>query len=95
MQPKAFLFDKDRDRFQPYLTLMENIVTYSGGGGSIYCRDARSTYLAMRDDPMRQRIEGFGEWEILRLLAPTLTCRILYNRVWKVVNVVQSSVNQE
>ena len=55
---------------------MENIVTYSGGGGSIqsiYCRDAISTYLAMRDDPMRQRIEGFGEWEFLRLLAPTVT----------------------
>ena len=55
---------------------MENIVSYSGGGGSIqsiYCRDARSTYLAMRDDPMRQRIEGFGEWEFLRLLAPTVT----------------------
>ena len=60
---------------------MENIVTYSGGGGSIQsiycrdaemqrCRDARSTYLAMRDDPMRQRIEGFGEWEFLRLVAP-------------------------
>ena len=55
---------------------MENIVTYSGGGGSvqsIYYKDARSTYLAMRDDPMRQRIEGFGEWEFLRLLAPTVT----------------------
>ena len=26
---------------------------------------------------------------------PPRTCRILYNRVWKVVNVVQSSVNRE
>ena len=52
---------------------MEYIVTYSGGGGSIqsiYCGDARGTYLAMCDDPMRQRIERFGEWEFLRLLAP-------------------------
>ena len=42
---------------------MDRIERYSGGGGapiSAYCRDTRSIYLAMRDDPMRQRIEGFG-----------------------------------
>ena len=73
---------------------MENIVTYSGGGDSIqsiYCRDARSTYLAMRDDLMRQRIEGFGEWEFLRLLAPTVTgeAREVHNAYmdeWNFVN---------
>ena len=72
----------------------ENIVTHSGGGGSvqsIYCRDARSTYLAMRDDPMRQRIEGFGEWEFLRMLAPTVTgeARKVHNAYmdeWNFVN---------
>ena len=73
---------------------MENIVIYYGGGGSIqsiYRKDARNTYLAMRNDPMRQRIEGFGEWEFLRLLAPTMTgeAREVHNAYmdeWNFVN---------
>ena len=55
---------------------MENLKQYPGGGGvagSIYSRDVRSIYLAMRDDAMRQRVNGFGEWEFMRLLAPTVT----------------------
>ena len=55
---------------------MNRIEKYSGGGGApiaSYCRDTRSTYLSMRDDPMRQRIEGFGEWEFMMLLGTTLT----------------------
>ena len=52
---------------------MEHLTPYSGGGGVeelVFCRDVRSTYLHMRDDSMRQKIEGFGEWEFMRLLGP-------------------------
>ena len=55
---------------------MKNLTQYPGGGGgpqSVYCRDVRSIYLAMRDDPMRPRIEGFWEWEFMRLLGSTVT----------------------
>ena len=54
---------------------VNHLVIYPGGGcpeQTNFIRDWRTIYLAMRDDPMKQRIEGFGRWEFLKLLGTRL-----------------------
>ena len=48
---------------------------YEGGGGrdgANFSRDARTIYLTMRADPTNQRLEGFGQWEYVKLLGTRL-----------------------
>ena len=55
---------------------MNNLAIYSCNGDpeqASFIRDARIIYITMRDDPMRQRIEGFGQWEFVKLFGTRLT----------------------
>ena len=73
----GLVFDDDGKeiiQFLPAVTVqkvfaMNNLVIYPGGGGpeqTDFIHDVRAIYLAMRDDPMQQRIKGFGRWEFLK-----------------------------
>ena len=61
---------------QASIMTMNNLAMYAGGGGAEgtnFARDSRTIYLTMRDDPMKQRIEGFGQFDFLKLLGTRLT----------------------